>query len=673
MTGAGGATIARTRPGLVVCRRTHDEGTDGDELSVQDRPAGDVFEAVREEVFRAFFEAGVAERVAPPAISRCCSINRCRPSSVVACQTARSLRARRWTCRGGNARVPSSHGCSVTSRVTASCQSICAVWHDSTSPMPGGERAGACACGTHEIEVDVHHRRRASPSYWTPRLSCSGVVRVKHASTEGRLGTWCRAMPRRQWSHFAVSIWLPPPRPIDRAARLAGLARATSRCARVSGLGASARATGSAPQLGARCSHGSECVTQQVRPERGAQPFCGSGFVVHRRPRRAGHGSALVPSFDPTVSSNAASPPKRTTRNSSAAATPWRIRRVRIGPQQPFDERRRSPSCASSRSFTVQPPVLAWSRSCETRLRIAVSWAARRRSCGSSVADVDHVRDVDHPASEVPALEAAVRCEAFVEVLGMMQVELARPERLVGGGRDHEVVLVVLAVHRVRVERDERVRPPTPDLADDPLAQCDLAASPSTSVASPSSTISATPRIRAGGRQLARLARWSSPRRARPSPTGRRSLARRRPSSRRRPSGRSFHRGTARVVGVRDHDQDHSAEPGFELRQYVHRARAYRRISGRYAGAMSASRSDNSPERPPGAPFPDASRSTRWLIVFALRFRLSGAVNLAPAGLPPAASLRASKTDAASHELGRQQSAGHGVDRDPRAVTRWFF
>ncbi len=58
-------------------------------------------------------------------------------------------------------------------------------------------------------------------------------------------------------------------------------------------------------------------------------------------------------------------------------------------------------------------------------------------------------------------------------MLGMVEVELARPERLVDGAGHHDVVEVVLAVHRVRVERHERVRLVGPHGVDDPLAQVD--------------------------------------------------------------------------------------------------------------------------------------------------------------------------------------------------------
>ena len=90
-------------------------------------------------------------------------------------------------------------------------------------------------------------------------------------------------------------------------------------------------------------------------------------------------------------------------------------------------------------------------------------------------ADVDHVGHVHHPAPEIPALEAPVRGEALGEVLGMMEVELAGPERLVGRSCHLHMILVVLAEHAVRVEAHQRVRAVPAHLADDALAQRHLA------------------------------------------------------------------------------------------------------------------------------------------------------------------------------------------------------
>ncbi len=89
--------------------------------------------------------------------------------------------------------------------------------------------------------------------------------------------------------------------------------------------------------------------------------------------------------------------------------------------------------------------------------------------------DVDHIRHPLHAAAEIPAFEHAVRGEAGGEVFGVMQVELAGPEALIDGGGELDVVLVVLAIHRVGVERDQRVGAVGADEADDMLAQYRLA------------------------------------------------------------------------------------------------------------------------------------------------------------------------------------------------------
>jgi hypothetical protein len=85
------------------------------------------------------------------------------------------------------------------------------------------------------------------------------------------------------------------------------------------------------------------------------------------------------------------------------------------------------------------------------------------------------VRDGTDRAPEVPPLETAVDGEPGRQVLGVVLVELAGPERFVDGIGDHLVVHVVLAEAAVRVERDQRVRPMGADRADDLLAQCNLA------------------------------------------------------------------------------------------------------------------------------------------------------------------------------------------------------
>ena len=89
--------------------------------------------------------------------------------------------------------------------------------------------------------------------------------------------------------------------------------------------------------------------------------------------------------------------------------------------------------------------------------------------------NVDHIGEPRDRSAKIPSLETAVRFQAFGQMLGVVQRELAGPEGFINRRRQADVILIVLAPHGVRIERHQSIRPPGPDLANHSLAQGDLA------------------------------------------------------------------------------------------------------------------------------------------------------------------------------------------------------
>ena len=206
MARAGGAHDRAHSLRFVALQRAHDEDTDGDELSVQDRAPGDVLEAVGEEVFGSFFETGVSERVAPTGDLPVLFHE--SPQALIGC----GLHHGRDRFQLGD-RSERERRCVVVPRV------IRYPARDRELPVEEGGVAGEhvadsrddkCARrAADEIEVDVHHRR-ARVAF----VVNAGAVSESDGSGEARVD-------RRQARHLVQPDAPAPVDPLRRVHRTA--------------------------------------------------------------------------------------------------------------------------------------------------------------------------------------------------------------------------------------------------------------------------------------------------------------------------------------------------------------------------------------------------------------------------------------------------------------------